>query len=211
VTLAATLVAGMSGAFVVVAAFSDFLFARLARGLGTEDRLSAYADTLDMIRARPLLGHGGGAFIDAFPLYHSRASSMYLWDRAHDTYLQAAAELGLPAFAMLTAGIAVVIVTIVRGALRREETHPAAVAAVAVAAAGAFHSLVDFSLQIQAVGMTAAVVIGAGLGESVRRKRSGQSRRAVATAAVAVSLNHREIINVTVPTAAAGASAASRA
>jgi O-antigen ligase len=136
---------------------------------------------------------------------------MYLWDRAHDTYLQAAAELGLPAFAILAAGIVIVIVAIVRGALRREETHPAAVAAVAVAAATAFHSLVDFSLQIEAVGITAAVVIGAGLGESVRRKRSGRNRRALATAAVAASVNHREIINVTVPTAAAGASAPSRA
>ncbi len=210
-TLAATLVASLGAAFIVVAVFSDYLFARLATGLGTEDRLAAYADTFDMIRDRPLLGQGGGAFIDAFPLYHSRASSAYLWDRAHDTYLQAAAELGLPAFAILVAGLAVVVVTVVRGALRREAIQPAAVAAVAVAAATAFHSLVDFSLQVQAVGLTAAVVMGAGLGESVRRKQGGRSRRAQTTAAVAASVNRREIINVTIPTAAGKAAAASRA
>ncbi|HVZ14735.1 MAG TPA: O-antigen ligase family protein [Bauldia sp.] len=201
-TLAATIVATLGAAFIVVAVFSDFLLARLARGLGTEDRLAAYADTLDMIRDRPLLGQGGGTFIDAFPLYHLRATSLYLWDRAHDTYLQAAAELGLPAFAVLVAGLVVLVVAVVRGALRKGETHPAAVAAVAVAAATAFHSLVDFSLQVQAVGLTAAVVMGAGLGESVRRAKAGRSRRTPTTAAIAASVNHRETINVTIPTAA---------
>jgi len=210
-TLTTTLLAGLGAAFIVVAVSGDFLFARLAAGLGTEDRLAVYADTLDMIRDRPLLGQGGGTFIDAFPLYHLRASSAYLWDRAHDTYLQAAAELGLPAFAILVAGLVVVVVTIGRGALRRGETHPAVVAAVAVAAATAFHSLVDFSLQVQAVGLTAAVVMGAGLGESVRRARSGRGQRAQAAAAAAASVNYREAINVTIPTAAGkSASAASR-
>ncbi len=199
--LAAAFAALFAGVLTVAAISSDLLLARLQNGVTAGDRLAVYRDTLDMIMARPLLGHGAGAFIDAFPLYHLRAPVGVLWNRTHDTYLQVAAELGLPAFAVLLFGILVVVVAVFRGAADRKSSHPAAVAALAVLAAVAFHSIVDFSVQIQAVGLTTAVVIGAGLGESVRRRREIAPRPDIPASDITAAINRRETFNVTIPKA----------
>ena len=50
------------------------------------------------------------------------------WLEAHNTYLQAAAELGLPVFVLAVVALAVVVIRCVRGA--RRTTEPAALAAV---------------------------------------------------------------------------------
>src|SRR5262249_25027232 len=132
-----------------------------------------YRDTIDMVLARPLLGHGAGTFIDAYPIYHSRASSSLLWTHAHNSYLQLIAELGLPAAAVLLLAIVAVVLILLGGMLRSSEPQPTATAALAAMAAAAFHSLIDFSVQIQAVGVTLAVLVGAGLGQTLSRKARG--------------------------------------
>jgi O-antigen ligase len=171
---AAALLTAVLAAIVVVAGISsDILVSRLQNGPGNEDRLKVYGDTIDMIAARPWLGHGAGTFVDIYPLYHSRAPSTEIWTHAHNSYLQAAAELGLPALGLLLFSMLAVLYPLLQNIGRQTELQPAASAALATIVAAAVHSAVDFSLQIQAVGVTAAVLIGAGLGETLACKARG--------------------------------------
>ena len=201
---AAGLFTAVLGALFTVAAIaSDLLLGRLQTGVGNEDRLNVYRDTIDMIAARPWLGHGAGAFVDAFPLFHSRASSAGVWTHAHDSYLQAAAELGLPAFAALMLAIIVVIVTLLRNVGLRSESQPAATAALATLAAVAFHSIVDFSVQIQAVGLTVAVLVGAGVGETMACKARSIAQAGKVDSGDGRAFQPLEVFSVTVPSRSA--------
>jgi O-antigen ligase len=168
--------------FSVAAVSSDVFLARLQTGITGEDRFAVFRDTLDMIAARPWLGHGAGAFADAFPLYHQRASAD-VWTHAHNSYLQAIAELGIPAFALLVIPVITVALRLIRGAEIRTQRMPATVAALAALGACAAHALVDFSIQIEAVGLTLAVLVGGGLGETLATQArelqpGGEGRRA---------------------------------
>src|SRR5262249_50195217 len=131
-------------------------------------------------------------------LYHARASSSLLWTHAHNSYLQSIAELGLPAAAILLFAVAAVIATLLRGLPYKSEPQPAGTAALAATAAVAFHSTIDFSVHIQAVGVTLAVLVGAGLGETLARnaRRTDQSTRQ--TSAIDPPSQPREIVNVSI-------------
>jgi O-antigen ligase len=145
------------------------LLPRLESDIGSDARWALFQDTFDMIRARPLLGHGAGTFAEAFPLFHTRAPSDYIWLEAHNSYLQAMAEIGIPVFTVVMVGAGIVLAYIVRGVTRGTGPMPVAVAAVSAAAGVAAQSLVDFTIQIQAIGLTLFILVGAGLGEIASR------------------------------------------
>lgn len=114
-------------------------------------RLDLYAQVLQMILARPLVGYGGGSFELAFPLFHQApVNADMVWDKAHNTYLALWVELGviagsIPILLLLLAGV-----RIVAGLGRVREDWSAKLAGLGVLVVGATHSLVDFSLEIQA-------------------------------------------------------------
>jgi O-antigen ligase len=131
-------------------------------GAGTFDRLGSlendanvrgdlYAQVIGMIAARPWLGYGGGAFEVAYPLFHQLPVSPDLvWDKAHSTYLSLWAELGVIAGSiplLLIGGFATVALKLY---LSRRGDWTAPAAAVAVTLVAALHSVVDFSLEIEA-------------------------------------------------------------
>jgi serine/threonine protein phosphatase 1 len=169
----AALVVVVFAALVITAAISsDLLMQRLEGGVSSRDRFDLYNDVVTMITARPLLGHGGGAFADAFPLFHDQAASNVVWLEAHDSYLQLAAEVGIPVAAILVFAALWILAGIARRMGYLSQPAPAAMAALAASAAMAVQSLVDFPVQIQAVGLTLAVLVGAGMGDvSARRPR----------------------------------------
>jgi len=155
---------------VVAMASSTFLFERFATAdVAEEARFNVYRDTIRLIAERPFLGHGAGTFSDVYPLFQSASVPAFsVWNRAHNTYLQLAAELGLPMTAALYAVAAVALYQTARGLAHRDEPAPLSVAAVGAFIVVGLHSLADFSLQIQAVGILFAVIAGAGYGESCR-------------------------------------------
>lgn len=167
---AGTVLLAVIGFGVLLWAVGGRLFERLGEGIGDGDRLMVYRETVDMILARPILGQGAGTFADAYPMFQGPGDHNLLWLRAHSTFLQAAAELGLPVFAVTLATILFVLVVIAKGLARRISASPAALAALAAAVGLAVQSAIDFSVQIQAVALTIVVLIGAGLGDAVRRR-----------------------------------------
>lgn len=177
------------------------LFERLGEGIGDQDRLMVYRETIDMILSRPLLGQGAGTFADAYPMFQGPGEHNLVWLRAHSTYLQAAAELGLPVFAVALATILFVLVVIARRVARRSAPSPAAIAALAAAAGLAVQSAIDFSIQIQAVALTMVVLLGAGLGEAVRRPLRVEGDDAAHPDATPSPPPRFERVRVTIPTA----------
>ena len=87
-------------------------------------------------------------------------------DFAHNTYLEVLQGLGLIFGSMLLASVSVMVWRCVKGVATRQvnETVPAVAASAAVVLG--VHSLVDFSLQIQAIAITFMALLGAGVAQS---------------------------------------------
>ncbi|MCC6736286.1 MAG: O-antigen ligase family protein [Bauldia sp.] len=140
-------------------------------------RWQLYADTISAIADRPFLGFGAGTFYDFFPAYHSQelGISPSVWLESHNTWLQSAAELGLPVFLFVVGSLLFLVGRFTVKAFRREEPMPGAVAGLGAAVVVGFHALFDFSLQVQSVAMLFATLIGIGVAGPVRaqlRRRS---------------------------------------
>lgn len=159
----------VGGAVLLFGTSSDTLFLRLGQlEFAADARWELYRDTVQAIIDRPILGHGAGTFADFFPFYHSAdVPSTGIWLEAHNTYLQSAAELGLPAFSAATLFVFVLVALCLKTARRR--SAPAATAAVGAAVVVGLHSFLDFSLQIQAVAIVFAVLLGSGVAVSSLR------------------------------------------
>jgi O-antigen ligase len=134
--------------------------------LAGANRLTLWQNCLDLIRERPLTGHGYGTFEQLFHLTREPGFER-VWHTAHNTYLEHAVELGLPATLALYGGMLLLVVHCSRGALRRRRNRVLPTAAVGVSALVASHALVDFSLQIPAVAITYAAVMGIGCAQAV--------------------------------------------
>lgn len=136
-------------------------------------RLDLYAQVVQMILARPYVGYGGGAFELAYPLFHQApVSADMVWDRAHNSYLALWVELGLiagsiPIVLLLAAGF-----RIVSGLGRVRSDWTAKLAGLGVLVVGATHSLVDFSLEIQANTLLFLAIVATGVAGVARSGHS---------------------------------------
>ena len=162
------------GAFLLLGGIVVFLFSgekmaeRLERIEATgSGRAAVYGLVIDSIGETPLLGTGYGTFSDVFPMIRDESvPGNTFWQRAHNTYLENALELGVPAALALFAAVGTCAGYCWRGLRRRrrERIYPAlGVAATALVAA---HSMVDFSLQIPAVAVAYAFLLGLGCAQS---------------------------------------------
>ena len=135
--------------------------------------------TLRMIADHPWFGTGQGTFAYAFPAYRSPNVSMWgVWDIAHNTLLEIAADMGVPIAALVVVAWIVIFAVLVHGTRVRRRGLIFPVAALAVAMLAVLHSLIDFSLQIPGYSIVALSLIGAGLAQSFvgdhsRRERVG--------------------------------------
>lgn len=128
-------------------------------------RTGAYAQIIDSINSAPWTGFGLGSFDSAFRLY--RTPAIKLWfEHAHNDYLEAMLELGLPAAFALLAAVLIPISCCVQGIWqrRRQEVFPAL--ALGVSATIGLHGLIDFDLQIPALAASYATLLGLGVAQS---------------------------------------------
>ena len=150
--LVATLLVGV--AFV---GFGDVLVGQItAKGLYDPGRPAVLMVTLRSILSAPLLGFGYGTFSMAFPMFRddSMGSSFFVWDKAHDTYLEIFQGLGLVFGAMLIACVVALVWDCVKGARTRQRDATIPAIAASVSFLVGINTFVDFSLQIQAVTLT---------------------------------------------------------
>jgi len=139
------------------------------QNLSDEGRLATYRSTLHMIADHPWFGTGLGTFEWSFPSYRSAEVSLFaVWNFAHSTPLELAADLGIPLAAAIGLGWILILALLFRAARRRRRDAIVPLAALSVALIGLLHSMVDFSLQIPGYAIVAFAVVGVGLGQSFR-------------------------------------------
>jgi O-antigen ligase len=159
---------GLLATGVAIFVFGDFFAGRLlAFGFNASDRLAVYKLTILSILDVPWKGFGYGTFQYVFPMYRDNSLSPYgFWDKAHNTYLEIIQGLGIPAAALFFAMLLILVVRCGHGALYRKSSATAPLVATGATVIVALHSIVDFSMQIQAVALTWTALLGAGVAQS---------------------------------------------
>jgi len=139
----------------------DIVIERLRQtALETSVRDEVYARVLEAIAGNPILGTGYGTFEQGFRAFKTAVLSGWNWGKAHNTYLELAMELGLPATFLLCAAFLWLAGVFLHGLRhrRRQKAYPAlGLAALTLAAA---HATVDFSLQIPGFTAVFALLMG---------------------------------------------------
>jgi O-Antigen ligase len=163
-----TIIFGTVLVAVVFLVFGDAFVGKLGeRGLVDTNRIAVNALSLRSIRDAPLAGYGLGTFTDIFPLYRDRSISVFgVWEQAHDSYIEIFQGLGLVFGSMLLASVLILVIRCARAMVTRHENVTFPRVAVACACLVGVHAFVDFSLQIEAVALTFAALLGAGVAQS---------------------------------------------
>ncbi|WP_162798032.1 O-antigen ligase family protein [Sulfitobacter sp. JL08] len=155
---------------------------RLIATSAEEARFVIYPIVVEAIADRPLLGHGLGAFHDAFRPYVPMDVSGREWVYAHNTYLELIFGLGLPAATAFFLALILIFWRIYQGARKRRTNRVFSCFALACAATAAFHSAFDFSLQMPAVAGLFAAILGMGFAQSFtfseRKRTDAKEKRA---------------------------------
>ncbi len=171
--IAALLAIVFAALLLVLAVFGETALGRLSRlGLDDSGRLGVFSTTLLAIKASPWFGYGLGTFPLVFPIFRDDPSTIWnAWTSAHNVYLEIVLELGVPFALVLVLSVGSIAWTCGRGAIarRRFKAIPAAAACAAIMAFT--HAAVDFSLSVQAVSLTLAIVLGVGFAQAFRSTR----------------------------------------
>jgi O-antigen ligase len=129
---------------------------------GASFRLDTWKDTLRLAASSPVVGHGLGAFHDAYPRF-KRGHGILRVEHAENDYLETLAETGVLGLGFALVGVALLVASVGRG----DAAAPGALVrgirqgAVAALAALSVHSLVDFNLRIPSNAALAAFAAAA--------------------------------------------------
>ena len=178
------------GGLVIVAIAGIFLFSgdtiqRSFKYVGeqTHSRAAIYETTLEMIRDAPVLGMGLGTYPQVFQIYRKSGEQNSVPARkAHNTYLENAAELGVPAAFILVAALGLVFLMCVKGVANRRRNVVLPAIGIGATVLLGLHSVVDFSLQIPGITASYAFLLGLACAQSEstgrqrRRRRTTESR-----------------------------------
>ena len=176
-----TLIGGGVAAAAIIALF-------MASGHSVADRFADLIETRGAGEMRPLMwdvavraiadhpvfGTGLGTYPDVYNLY-AKSFVPYVVDRAHNDWLEFTMGVGIPAAALWTLALLIIVVQCVMGVLRRHRRRSYALTAVGASVLVAFHSLFDFSLQMPAVAVLFAVILGIGIGQAQTTRESANA------------------------------------
>lgn len=164
---------GVAVVAAILLTFGDAFFAQFTeKGVTDKNRFAVYMAVARSIWDAPLLGYGYGNFADVFPMFRDRSlSESGVWEQAHNTYLEVFQGLGLIFGLALILSVALLVAICFQGAAKRRDAMIPCVA-ISVAILLGAHSLVDFTLQIQAVTLTFMAILGVGVAQSQSSRSS---------------------------------------
>jgi O-antigen ligase len=147
-------------------------------GITDHTRIALHRLVLEAIGDAPWTGYGYGAFEPAFRIYRDTALPQAATiSEAHQIYLQTAMGLGLPAMAALSLSIVAILGGCLRGLVRRRRDHVFAAVGLAVALLLGVEGSEDFALNMPAVAVTLALLLGIAYAQSYNTSVSRQDRR----------------------------------
>jgi O-antigen ligase len=161
----ATLMLGFAFAGFVAISGGTLLDRLSSTDVEADVRPLIYDATMTAVSDAPWLGTGAGSFAQVFSLYHPPAIYTRVL-RAHDSYLENALELGIPAAVVLTLALAGPAVICLAGIRRRRRDALYPCIGVAASVLVGLHAAVDFTLQVPAVAATYALIMGAACSQS---------------------------------------------
>lgn len=169
------LVGAVAAVVIVLGLFGGRALLR-AEVQGTEDgRYCVLPGILELAKSEPLFGYGFGTFRYAFPPYRDpQCGVIYIWDRAHNFYLEGFIGLGLIFVVIAVVGISALLVAHMVGLRHRRSMRPYSALGLASILLVSLHGLVDFSLEIPGMATYFAALVAAtsaiSLGRSPERK-----------------------------------------
>lgn len=136
----------------------------------SDGRFKIYDAIANGINQNPWYGLGYGTFENSFRLYRNEDIPFHI-NFGHNTYLENIFELGLLQALLLFAAIALVALQCLKGVRDRHKhkLYPAIGFSATLLVAN--HSFMDFSLQIPAVAVTYAAMMGAAYAQSFSHKQ----------------------------------------
>jgi len=161
---------GVALVAVVVVIAGNSILEKFAYTSDLGSRISIWRAALQAIGMSPWLGWGLGSFADIYAVLQP-TNLPVANDLAHSTPLETMVEVGVP---MALVGYAIILIPCAvafYGALTRRRAHrylPGA--AFSVAAVPILHSMVDFSLQMPAIGFVVSALLGMGWTQAFGRR-----------------------------------------
>jgi O-antigen ligase len=140
----------------------------------SSDRFPLFEMVWRGIENAPLTGYGLGSFPSVFNMFRDSGYAPGKdFTEAHNSYLELAFELGLPATAILLAIILSPVAANLRALYIRRQNRAFPLIAVAATATAATHTLVDFPLQMPATAYAFATLLGLGTAQSWSQRGRG--------------------------------------
>lgn len=162
-----------AGAAAGLLAYGDVTLSRMSgEGDMIGDRPNLLRLTWAAIADAPWSGHGLGAFEQTFLTYRDLGLPRpVIYDYAHNAWLETIMDLGWPVGLCLLASVLWVVAVCARGLVvrRQDQIHPAL--ALAVASLLGAQAVVDFTVQIPALAVIFAYVLGIGFAQSWPQRR----------------------------------------
>ncbi len=167
--LASVSLAVFAGIVVLFAINGQLLAVRFddmaASGLRDDTRLMLWNAAWHMIHDAPLLGLGLGTYENAYPMY-SDVMMPFIMNKTHNDYLELAAGWGLPAAILWWSSLAWLALICARGIFLRRRNRVYPMLAIGATVLVSVHSIFDFSLQMPAISLTYAVILGLGVAQA---------------------------------------------
>lgn len=156
-------------------------------------RGAIYSITANAIKDTPFLGVGLGGFTDIFKVYRNESIPIWmdtLTDHAHNSYLELALELGIPASLILITAFGIIFIQCFKGLKNRRKNNHIPAIAISSTILISTHALFDFSAQIPAIMIAFLVILATGLAQSYSSRKNlieyKKHRIILATAAITI-------------------------
>mgnify|MGYP006280140613 CR=1 FL=1 len=161
-------------AVVVLGIAGNAIVNKAVSGGDSTARIEIWTGCWRAIRASPWLGWGLGSYPDIYTIFQPENLTAPN-DVAHSTPLEVMVELGIPMALVAYAIVLIPLGVALLGTLNRSPAHrylPAA--AFAVVLVPVLHSMIDFSLQMPAIGFVVSAMLGMGWAQAFGRREAAE-------------------------------------
>jgi len=137
-------------------------------------RMDFVNDAVEMIKAKPLLGWGGGGWEEA---YRSFQDYLYTSNEAHSHYFQVGVETGIPGILVILgiwASFLYIAHRLYHGSKGDDATRSLVWVIAAAAVSVGLHAAIDFDLSLSALTLVTWTMFGIASGMAARAGKAGQ-------------------------------------